>query len=710
MTLGNEMWSDARGGAVRRGRKQGSRDWVTMKRRTWRLSAACGLMVVPLGMAAQTAAPRYQSPFGAMAAGAPGFPKPPAITANGTVVEDVIARVNDQIIDRSDLERSEAQLEQELQQNNASAAERADKQKDMLRDLIDQQLLLSKGKELGLNGDTEVVRRLDEIRKQNHLDTMEDLEKAARQQGVNFEDFKANIRNGVITQQVVRDEVGRRLQMTQAQEQAFYEAHKGEFAQPEQVRLSEILIPAPADATEAQLVQAKTKADGIVDKLKTGGNFEELAKANSGGQTAAAGGDLGEWKPGTLAKVFEDETFKLKVGESTAPIRTKQGFVILKVTGHQNAGIPPLKEIEPQIQEAMYGQQMAPALRAYLTRLREEAALDVAPGFVDTGASSKQTKFVFTSYAAPTPKKKSQVQKARFERAAVGNSSAAATGGLAALPAGTGPALVPDATGHVAGRDETSTAGVTTQAPVTGKVRQSARVSSNGKVKKPRREKVRFGQAPRNALPAGPEEQAQVGSDTGAGANSAAVTPGGIAGAVAAPTESTTQVASSADVDPLARKPEATGKTRFSSRDAEFRAERAAAKQAKVKEKVVATPAGPDKQEVTTAKVQAAPLGLSGDTVKKKKRVKVKGAAKERLQEKKPDTTQVATPAPTVSPALAPPGAGAPTPPASSNDRQTTLPAKDAAVPGAPPQGQPLPPDGSPQTTPNGTPAAQPQR
>ena len=136
--------------------------------------------------------------------------------------------------------------------------------------MIDQQLLLSRGKELGINADAEVIRRLDEIRKQNHLDTMEDLEKAARQQGVSFEDFKANIRNSMITQQVVRDEVGRHLQMTPAQEQAYYEAHKQEFAQPEQIRLSEILVPTPADANDAVVAQAQAKADGF-EKQAEGG-------------------------------------------------------------------------------------------------------------------------------------------------------------------------------------------------------------------------------------------------------------------------------------------------------------------------------------------------------------------------------------------------------------------------------------------------------
>jgi hypothetical protein len=122
--------------------------------------------------------------------------------------------------------------------------------KDLLRNLIDQQLWLSKGKELGITGETELVKRLNEIRKQYNLETMEDLEKAAKEQGVSFEDFKANIRNGIITQEVMRQEVGRRIQFTPGEAQRYFEQHKQEYAQPESVTLAEILVstgtPAPS--------------------------------------------------------------------------------------------------------------------------------------------------------------------------------------------------------------------------------------------------------------------------------------------------------------------------------------------------------------------------------------------------------------------------------------------------------------------------------
>src|SRR6201990_2830360 len=148
----------------------------------------------------------------------------------GKVVEDIAVRVNDQIITSSDYARALEQLEAEAGRQAVPAHELEQKKADLLRDLIDQQLLLSKGKELGITGETEVVKRLDDIRKQNHLDSMEGLQKAAQQQGVSYEDFKSNIRDGIITQQVVRDEVGRRIAMTPAEVPAYFKAPESELA------------------------------------------------------------------------------------------------------------------------------------------------------------------------------------------------------------------------------------------------------------------------------------------------------------------------------------------------------------------------------------------------------------------------------------------------------------------------------------------------
>ncbi len=161
----------------------------------------------------------------------------------GMPVEQIIARVNDQVITNSDVTRAQTQLDQEARQNNWTLEQVKEGQTTLLRDLIDQQLLISKGKQLGITGDTELIKRLDEIRKENHLDSLDDLQKAVEQQRISYEDFKANIRNSIITQQVVRDEVGSKMQMSEADMRAYYNDHKADFTHEESVHLNEILIP-----------------------------------------------------------------------------------------------------------------------------------------------------------------------------------------------------------------------------------------------------------------------------------------------------------------------------------------------------------------------------------------------------------------------------------------------------------------------------------
>ena len=346
--------------------------------------------------------------------------------AADTVIEEIIARVNSSIITRSDLAKSREELQQELKQQNLPPTDpRAkEKEKDVLRDLIDQQLLLAKGKDLGITGDTELVKRLDDLRKQLKLESMDDLEKEAQKQGVSFEDFKAGIRNQIVTQQVISHEVAPRIQITQKEIEEYYNAHKAELEQPESVDLSEILVstgsenvsvdpnaPPPPEDT-AKVTAAEEKAKQTLASIKAGAKFEDVAKKSSDGPTADSGGELGQFKRGTLAKELEDLTFQMKPGDVSDVIRTKQGFVILRVNEHVQAGIAPLKQVENRIQEAIYYEKLQPALRSYLTRLREEAYIDIKPGFTDTGASPNQTKPIFTTAAADAgPQKKAKKKK-----------------------------------------------------------------------------------------------------------------------------------------------------------------------------------------------------------------------------------------------------------------------------------------------------------
>jgi peptidyl-prolyl cis-trans isomerase SurA len=319
-----------------------------------------------------------------------------------TVVEEIVARVNNQIITRSQYQHEAEQLKKECQEQDPSRPEAdcQDGDRGVLKGLIDHELLIEKGKELGITADTEVIKRLDEIRKQMKLETMDDLEKAAESQGISFEDYKQNLRNEIITQQVIQKEVGPHINVSHEEEQKFYNDHKSELEQPEEVRLSEILISTDdAGDNPQKLDAAKAKAEDILKQLRAGASFEDLAKKESQDPSGAQGGDLGPFTRGKLAKQLEDLTFAMKKGDVSDVIRTKQGFVILKVTEHNPGGLPSFNEVEPRMQEAVYMQKLQPGLREYLKKLREESFIYVKPGYVDTGASTSQMTPIVTTAA-----------------------------------------------------------------------------------------------------------------------------------------------------------------------------------------------------------------------------------------------------------------------------------------------------------------------
>ncbi len=538
----------------------------------------------------------------------------PASPYGGTVAEGIIARVNDQIITQSDYDRALNELDQEGRQRGESMQEMAAGRKDLLRKLIDQQLWLSKGKELGITGETELIKRLDEIRKQYNLETIEDLEKAAREQGVSFEDFKANIRNQIVTQAVMRQEVGEHIQMTPGEVERFYEQNKQDYTQPESEKLSEILVSTGNSDDPTKLAAAKAKAADIEARLHSGGDFAQLARRFSDGPTAAEGGDLGQYKRGQLGKVLEDKTFALQSGQYTDPILTRQGYIILKVVQHTPGGPRPFKDVEQDVEQAYYMSKMEPAIRAYLSHMRDDAFIQVKQGYTDTGATYAElhSSIAFSAYVPPAPKKKAKVERTRFRESTH--------------------------TFRLKSADSTTPTASTAAAPATTATAAKSKKHKKEKqnTEKPgKREKIRYGQAPRETLPT---------ATTDTQTENAGALP---------------EDASAADLPANPLEPTApTKKTRFS--------DLARIKKPKVNSVQSDTnaPAPPDAGEVADRQTQSGPLGLNGSTTEalKKKKLSETTAEKTRLAQRKknpedegPAPVQQPTPIPQV------PGAPAPT-------------------------------------------------
>jgi peptidyl-prolyl cis-trans isomerase SurA len=308
---------------------------------------------------------------------------------SGKTVEEIIARVNNEIITRSEYNKARQTAEEEAKsecQNRCTPEQLQiaieDRQKNTLRELVDQSLLVQRAKDMGVSVEPELIKKLDAIRTENKLPSMEELEKAVSGQGMNWEDFKNNIRSTLLTQRVISSEVGSHITISDEEVTKYYEAHKTEFVRPEQVALREIVVSTEGKKPE-DLPDLKKKADTALKRVQDGEDFGEIAKRLSDGSTKSQGGFLGIYKRGELSKELEDKVFKMKRNELTEVMETKQGFLVLQVLEHYDEGEQSLAKVKNEIMDKLYGGRMEPAMREYLKTLREQSYVVIKPGFQD---------------------------------------------------------------------------------------------------------------------------------------------------------------------------------------------------------------------------------------------------------------------------------------------------------------------------------------
>ena len=334
--------------------------------------------------------------------------------ADVTVLEQIVAKVNNEIITKSELDRSRKNMELEMrsrkmtEENIAKAIK--EHESDFLRDRIDALLLVQKGKELNLNVDSEITKYIAEIQlKQKMADPDQFAAWVKEQTGMTYDDFKSETKNSMLTQRVIGQEVRGKVLITKAEIAKFYEENKDKFIREERVFLREILIS--TDGKDAAgLAAAEKKAKDLVARAKRNEKFPELARDNSDSESSANYGELPPYKKGEMAKQLEDLIWDKDRNYVTDPIKIKNGFLILKVEDHQKAGQAAKEEVESEIMEQLFPPRFQPALRTYLTKLRTDAFLEIREGFADSGAApDKSTKWTDPAILKPQTVTKGEV-------------------------------------------------------------------------------------------------------------------------------------------------------------------------------------------------------------------------------------------------------------------------------------------------------------
>lgn len=311
--------------------------------------------------------------------------------ADISTIEEIVAKVNGDIVTRTELARSRRQIEAELKAQNVTGAklDQALKEREgsILRDRIDQLLLVQKAKEMNISVEAEISKQMAEIQKNLKIGDPEKFQQAVREQlGMPFEDYKNDMRNSMLTERVIRQEVGGAINIPKADIQKYYEEHKAEFVREEQIFLRNIVLStAGKDAAAVALIEKKAK--DLVARARKGERFPELARDNSEADNAAQGGELPAFKRGQLDPKIEAIVWEKDRNFVTDPIQMGNAILILKVEERYKAGQAALEDVESEIMNRLYMPRFQPKIREYLTKLREQAFLEIKPGFVDVGAA-----------------------------------------------------------------------------------------------------------------------------------------------------------------------------------------------------------------------------------------------------------------------------------------------------------------------------------
>ena len=295
-----------------------------------------------------------------------------------TLVNEIIARVNNDIITRTDylasLESFKEELRRQMQgKSEAEVNAEFEKLKPTVLDMMIEDLLLEqKAKELGIDVEAEVNQQMLQIAKDSGFKTLSELEQAMRNQGVDPENARNSLRRRLQQQYVVQREVLVPIyqRLSEKEKRDFYEKNKDKLVVPGEVTLSEIFIPLEGH-TAAEVEQ---RARRVVAEMRAGGNFAEAVKTNTPVTRAsrAQDGKLGTFRPDELKEEIAAAVSSLKAGDVTEPIRVQDGFQIIRVDARKDATVRPYddKEVQEMVARAATMDRAEEARKKYLKKLR----------------------------------------------------------------------------------------------------------------------------------------------------------------------------------------------------------------------------------------------------------------------------------------------------------------------------------------------------
>jgi peptidyl-prolyl cis-trans isomerase SurA len=309
-----------------------------------------------------------------------------AVSLRADVIEQVLVKVNGDIITKTEFEQRQVAI---LRQRPEFANTTPDSEElkkaiaeitpELILSAVDELLLMQRGRELGyVMGDDQFKRIIDDIKKENRIESEEQFQAALKQEGLTLAELRKSLERQMLITRVQQNEVMGKIAVTEAEAQAYYDAHEQEFTTPSSLTLREILIEVPVTekgVNAAQDEEAKAKAEDIRKRLLGGEPFARMAGDLSDAPSKANGGLIGPINREDLAPALQKLIDALKPGEMTEPIRTQRGYQILKLESRSEVKVKPFDEARDEISNRVAEEKRRGELQKYLERLRKQATI-----------------------------------------------------------------------------------------------------------------------------------------------------------------------------------------------------------------------------------------------------------------------------------------------------------------------------------------------
>ncbi|HUU19545.1 MAG TPA: peptidylprolyl isomerase [Sedimentisphaerales bacterium] len=314
----------------------------------------------------------------------PQVPEEPADSVAVTVNGIDVTEAELQEIIRPQLEKM-AQQGKQLPPAFAQAFEKQLKQQALDRIIIGR-LLEEKVKEANIVvTEEEVINQITVmLAAQREPLSLEEFKKKTAESGQSFDEVKGQVRKGMTYQKVVEAQWAGKINITEEDAKKFYDENPTQFEVKEQLRASHILITPDTTDSEADPNQAKAEAkvkiQGLLEQIKGGADFAELAKANSDCPSAAQGGDLDFFDRGKMVPPFEKAAFALEVGEVSDIVETRFGYHIIKVTDHKGASTTSFEQARDSLIRQLTQQKQSELANKYIESLKAAANIVYPPG------------------------------------------------------------------------------------------------------------------------------------------------------------------------------------------------------------------------------------------------------------------------------------------------------------------------------------------